>query len=550
MVISTAIRLCFLSWCVVISSAFFSDSDDDDDDGEAPSEQRVAPPLSQGKIPYHELGGDTQQIEERSAPVSLPDEATGLNADELRKANQHLSYLSRAGFGLQDIIALEGDLLDFSDLKEAIAALRGTKLSTMPSDSKIASFLQRLANHISTYVERGYVLSLDQVFFSSLVHNPTHLAREAPSIDYSALLARAQPQWLAMQQRRKTLAENQSKFMERVCAFLFEDEATITSAWEDFYLQIYLALKEKKNFKYIPAMLKVTSGFMADSYSLNHAILINFLAGIKNPEDEQKLSDRVVSSLKPTYSCRGIPRAFLDEIRFKLLCISLCLPKMDKDDKRVLLDHLLHAGANCTDAKKSAIDAAFSRFCPERKQQLEKLLYGGGGVKVDLKRKATVIAAREKALKLQRIISNTIDYWIGKNLHKIPDIRGMRIRGEDGELVHPIRVFKSSSAGLEKERISAEAATWDYFAPILGLPLKGAAYPAYTLLHLHEKLFIAGNYSPRRLYDAISAEMRDDILNETCGFLQHLFVRPEAIILGKLQQWKFLIDLDRDEFEL
>ena len=420
---------------------------------------------------------------------------TTLNLEQIQQSESYISDIKKIGFPFYDVVSSE-DIHDFFDLREALAALKGHGLAKMLADEVIFQDLYKTLMNFTKFQSKAFVLSVENL--DALEHNEWQLRKSAPVIDYPTKFEIIRPK------------------PAKGCCLV-----KLFSSDPDFYKKIYKSLSDSKLLDAAVYPDEANGKVYNNNRKKKRDHLIHSLIAFKDPEQTRRLTSDIIAESDIYYPTTGLPGQWIAEMRYKLLHLSYVLPKLAKSEKVNVLNYLLHAGANCNDAKKSVIDDLFRLFCPEAYQSIileeERAISG-------IKDRIQLIAVQEKTKKLERVIQVEVDAMI------------------KGEIPKRIRRAEISREEMERERLSVIQATWDQYAHMFGVGKKNASYSAYAI-ELSQIFTDKGNYSPSHLFWSVfksQTDIKHLILDDYIGVMKYVFSHHESAVLGALQDMEFL----------
>lgn len=287
---------------------------------------------------------------------------------------------------------------------------------------------------------------------------------------------------------------------------------------DNWYTEFYNYLISGNDYHGVDFPDPTDAGLNANNNAKKDYLLI-FLAAIKNTADQRRLTStiRTIDPVREMYfPTNGNSSAWFAEMRYRLYHVFLKRNDLTNGDKRTLIGMFIHAGKHCSDAKKDQIRTSLALFNNSVNTDLEMR---ERDLAVTLEEKIQYVATREKNIILKGRVDGVYALVIGGGHDNL--IGG----GND-------------AAYVRREGITFKAATWDYYAPQLGLPLNGTQYPNMRLT-INDSLVGAGAYSPTLLLNKVRTDLGELIKDTYAGSLQHVMQYHDKLILGPLSKKAF-----------
>ena len=288
---------------------------------------------------------------------------------------------------------------------------------------------------------------------------------------------------------------------------------------DNWYTEFYNYLISGNDYRAVDFPDPVDAGLNAN-YNAKKDYLLIFLAALKNTSNQRQLTP-TITTIDPAremyFPTNGNSSAWFAEMRYRLYHVYLKRNDLTNGDKRTLIGMFIHAGKHCSDAKKDQIRTALALFNNAVNTDLEMR---ERDLAVTLEEKIQYVATREKNIILKGRIDGVYTLVTGGgNDHLIVDGMG--------------------AADVLSEGITYKAATWDYYAPQLGLPLNNTQYPGMRLT-ITASLIGSGAYSPTLLLNKVRTDLGSFIKDTYAGSLQHTMQYHDKLIMGALVKEGFL----------
>ncbi|MFK7825865.1 MAG: hypothetical protein AB8G05_17055 [Oligoflexales bacterium] len=362
--------------------------------------------------------------------------------------------------------------------------------------------LDNLREGLDAHVGRGLrELPSDKEIFNDLFQTKKHLEQWAP-LNTSL-------------QNDISLSHVDEKLKKEQRVLDYEELYQSLNISQDFYLELYQALNHNAFLREVE-FPDETDDYLNSDHDRKRDYLILFLGSIKNQNNNEQLT-RTISTNVWGYATNGNSSSWFAEMRYKLFKIYEKISDLSSDDKKTLLSHFIHAGKHCSDAKKDQIETALGLFNPEAKADLE---IREQALATNLEERMESTAAIEKAKILSGRIDAAYEKALNGNLHIV-----------NGNF---------SADYIRTEGITFKAATWDFYAPKLGLKKKGTMYGSMRFIISDEELFGPGAYTSNTLIDRIRSANGKEILDTYLGCMQHVVNYQDKVYRAVLIEKEFL----------